>query len=71
MDHAMCSLIFDAASAKKPETQLWLMCRLEAPQYPSSPSANFPIHIDEQKGSVTVAAGISQRLLLDYLANYK
>ncbi|KAK9839103.1 hypothetical protein WJX74_009638 [Apatococcus lobatus] len=45
--------------------------RLQAPQYPSNPPPDFPIHINEDESSVTAAAGVSQRLLLDYLANFK
>ncbi len=48
-----------------------LTCRLQAPQYPQNPPPDFPIHVNEDDASVTVAAGISQRLLLDYLANFK
>ncbi|KAI7844538.1 hypothetical protein COHA_001896 [Chlorella ohadii] len=33
--------------------------------------ASFPIQVDELAQTVTVAAGITQRVLLDYLAEYK
>lgn len=32
--------------------------------------ADFPIHVDEENQTVTVAAGIPQRELLDYLSSY-
>lgn len=37
---------------------------------PDGPPANFPIQVDEKNATVTVAGGIPQRMLLDYLANY-
>lgn len=33
--------------------------------------SDFPIEVDEQSETVTVAAGVTQRQLLDYLAGYK
>lgn len=36
----------------------------------SAPPSGFPIMVDEDKATVTVAAGIPQRLLLDYLSSY-
>ena len=38
-----------------------------APQFP----ADYPIWVDEETRTVTVAAGVSQRTLLDYLATYR
>lgn len=32
--------------------------------------ADFPINVDEEAGTVTVAAGLTQRQILDYLAEY-
>ncbi|KAL4438020.1 hypothetical protein ABPG77_004241 [Micractinium sp. CCAP 211/92] len=38
---------------------------------PAAVPADFPIRVDEEAGTVTVAAGIPQRMLLDYLADYR
>lgn len=46
------------------------LCRLLAPTYAKNMSANFPIQVDEDAQTVRVQAGITQRILLDYLANY-
>ncbi|MEO2194208.1 MAG: FAD-binding protein, partial [bacterium] len=35
-----------------------------------APPANFPIQVDEDAQTVTVAAGIPQRQLLEYLSEY-
>lgn len=32
---------------------------------------DFPIHVDEDAGTVTVAAGVPQRMLLEYLSQYR
>lgn len=34
-------------------------------------SPAFPIQVDERRQTVTVASGVSQRILLDYLAEYR
>lgn len=49
----------------------FLFCRILNPTYPNPVPATFPIQVDENARTVTVAAGIPQRILLDYLANYK
>ena len=36
-----------------------------------APPADFPIQVDEEAGEVTVAAGVPQRMLLEYLSEYK
>ena len=59
------------AESNTPVLCLAIVRRLQAPQYPSNPPPEFPIHVSEDDASVTVAAGVSQRLLLDYLANFK
>ncbi len=33
--------------------------------------ADFPIEVDERERTVTVAAGVSQRILLDFLDEYR
>lgn len=37
---------------------------------PEGPPESFPIQVDEENATVTVAAGVPQRMLLDYLSNY-
>lgn len=51
------------------------MCSIENPVKPKNfkgekPPKDFPIQVDEAKQEVTVAAGIPQRMLLGYLAEY-
>ena len=46
------------------------MCRIVSPSYSKSQTDTFPIQVDEQQELVTVAAGVPQRILLDYLAAY-
>ncbi|KAK9791383.1 hypothetical protein WJX73_008541 [Symbiochloris irregularis] len=43
---------------------------IEKPQYPKPASADFPIQVNEGTLTVTAQAGVPQRILLDYLANY-
>jgi FAD/FMN-containing dehydrogenase len=53
------------------------LSQIQAPVSPEAfaggavPPTEFPILVDEESRSVTVAAGISQRALLDYLSEYK
>ncbi|KAL6772376.1 hypothetical protein ACKKBG_A29975 [Auxenochlorella protothecoides x Auxenochlorella symbiontica] len=37
----------------------------------AKPPSTFPIQVDEQSRTVTVAAGVPQRVLLDYLSEYR
>ncbi|KAK9838533.1 hypothetical protein WJX81_005953 [Elliptochloris bilobata] len=41
------------------------------PTYPVDAPPGFPIRVDEAARTVTVAAGVPQRIFLDYLAAYK
>ena len=50
------------------------MCVLgsvENPPYQENLASDYPIQVDEEQMTVTVDAGIPQRLLLDYLALYR
>lgn len=45
--------------------------RIESPSYSQDQPESFPIQVDEDALTVTVAAGIPQRILLDYLSHYQ
>lgn len=49
-------------------TEVLDLGRIEQPSYTGPELSTSPIQVDEQNQLVTVAAGVSQRLLLDYLA---
>lgn len=49
-------------------TAATLFCRIENPDQAAAEGATMVV--DESKGTVTVQAGVPQRDLLDYLANY-
>lgn len=38
--------------------------------FTTQPNASLPIYVDEAAQTVTVQAGVPQRLLLDFLANF-
>ena len=44
---------------------------LRPPAPTLTPPPGFPIVVDEERRTVTVAAGVPQRMLLDYLAEYR
>ena len=44
---------------------------LRPPAPMRTPPPGFPIVVDEEQRTVTVAAGVPQRMLLDYLAEYR
>jgi FAD/FMN-containing dehydrogenase len=44
---------------------------LRPPAPTLAPPPGFPIAVDEERRTVTVAAGVPQRMLLDYLAEYR
>ena len=45
-------------------------CRIENPTNSQNVAPDFPIQVNEVLRTVTVQAGVPQRLLLDYLSNY-
>ena len=47
---------------------LRLARRIENPAYPVNVAPDFPIQVHEKNDTVTVQAGVTQRILLDYLA---
>lgn len=44
--------------------------RILHPTYTTDGQPGFPIQVDKQAQTVQVAAGVPQRILLDYLANF-
>lgn len=49
---------------------LVFVARIEQPTYAKQSAPSFPIQVDEDRQIVTVQAGVTQRILLNYLANY-
>ena len=47
-----------------------MCCRILAPTYAAQFAPSFPIQVNEDARTVRVQSGITQRILLDYLANY-
>lgn len=45
-----------------------MSCRIETPTYAKQVAPDFPIQVHEENDTVTVQAGVTQRILLDYLA---
>lgn len=46
------------------------LCRIENLVYPKPAPPEYPIQVNEVRQTVTAQAGVPQRILLDYLANY-
>jgi len=51
----------------------WLLitCRMENPIYAVQVAPDYPIQVHEDNNTVTVQAGVTQRILLNFLASYK
>ena len=69
----MCVHVLDVTAHPSP---LCRRPRINAPVDPKqwvnkTVPPGFPIRVDEVAETVTVAAGIPQRVLLDYLSEYK
>ena len=45
-------------------------CRMQNPTYTVQVAPDFPIQVHEGNSTVTVQAGVTQRILLNYLAAY-
>ena len=64
MDQLICGSLGIFSTA---ELGCWA-CRIENPTYPVNVAPDFPIQVHEENDTVTVQAGVTQRILLDYLA---
>jgi FAD/FMN-containing dehydrogenase len=54
----------------QPLNSALVWCSIEDPTTVMNFTRSFPIQVNEAKQTVTVQAGVTQRMLLDYLANY-